>query len=81
MAIGYGARGTVPHIYTLREGQDVDVGFLKLFFSTEYLDLSGIVQGSPFIECRGGTQAMPESRNLWDTMCVAVVQKKELEGA
>ncbi|PBK59428.1 hypothetical protein ARMSODRAFT_899249 [Armillaria solidipes] len=81
LAIGYGASGTVPHMYTLREGQDVDVGFLKLFFSTEYLDLSGIVQGSPFTEGRGGTRAMTESRHLWDAMCVAVVQKKGLEGA
>ncbi|KAK0502231.1 hypothetical protein EDD18DRAFT_1064889 [Armillaria luteobubalina] len=81
LAIGYGASGTVPHIYTLREEQDVDVGFLKLFFSTEYLDFTGVVQGSPFIECRGGTQAVPESRSLWDAMCVAVVQKKGLPGA
>ncbi|KAK0234514.1 hypothetical protein EDD85DRAFT_792552 [Armillaria nabsnona] len=80
LTIGYGASGMVPHLYTLREGQDVDVGFLKLFFSTKYLDLSGIVQGSPFMECRGGTRAMPKSRNLWDTMCVAVVQKKGLKG-
>ncbi len=79
--IGYGASGTVPHIYALRKGQDVDVGFLKLFFSTEYLDLSGVVQGSPFIECRGGTRAVPESSNLWDAMRVAVVQKKGLKGA
>ncbi|KAK0486537.1 hypothetical protein IW261DRAFT_1664882 [Armillaria novae-zelandiae] len=81
MATGYGASGTVPHIYTLRKGQDVDVGFLKLFFSTEYLDFSGVVQGSPFIDCRGGARAMPESRSLWDAMCVAVVQKKGFEGA
>ncbi len=81
LAIGYGASGTVPHMYTLREGQDVDVGFLKLFFSTQYIDLSGIVQESPFTESRWGTRATPESRRLWDSMCVAVVQEKGLEGA
>ncbi|PBK59425.1 hypothetical protein ARMSODRAFT_945614 [Armillaria solidipes] len=77
LAIGYGASGTVPHMYTLRQGQDVDVGFLKLFFSTEYMDLSGIVQDSPFTESRGGERAAPESRRLWDAMCVAVVQKRD----
>ncbi|KAK0502237.1 hypothetical protein EDD18DRAFT_1139863 [Armillaria luteobubalina] len=81
LAIGYGASGTVPYMYTLREGQDVDVGFLKLFFSTEYLDFSGLVQGSPFTGIRGARQITPESRYLWDSMCVAVVQKKRREGA
>ncbi|SJL15629.1 uncharacterized protein ARMOST_19132 [Armillaria ostoyae] len=81
LAIGYGASGTVPHMYTLRQGQDVDVGYLKLFFSTEYMDLSGIVQDSPFTESRGGERAAPESRRLWDAMCVAVVQKKGRKGA
>ncbi|KAK0187308.1 hypothetical protein F5146DRAFT_1105099 [Armillaria mellea] len=81
LAIGYGASGTVPHMYLLREGQDVDVGFLKLFYSTEYVDLAGIVQDSPFTESRGGAQATPESRSLWDSMCVAVVQKRGLKGA
>ncbi|KAK0440550.1 hypothetical protein EV421DRAFT_1737216 [Armillaria borealis] len=68
LAIGYGASGTVPHMYTLRQGQDIDVGFLMLFFSTEYMDLSGIVQDSPFTESRGGTRAAPESRHLWNAI-------------
>ncbi|KAK0214569.1 hypothetical protein IW262DRAFT_1515117 [Armillaria fumosa] len=76
LSIGYGTSGTVPHIYTLRKGQDVDVGFLKLFFSTEYLDLSGVVQKSPFTESRGGGQVVPQSRCLWDELCIAVVQKR-----
>ncbi|KAK0452945.1 uncharacterized protein EV420DRAFT_1557705 [Desarmillaria tabescens] len=59
LTIGYGASGTVPHTYTLRVGQAVDVGFLKVFYSTE---------GSPFIEFRGGARTAPDSRHLWDTM-------------
>ncbi|KAK0440562.1 hypothetical protein EV421DRAFT_1815745 [Armillaria borealis] len=81
LAIGYCASGTVPHMYTLRDGQDVDVGFLKLFYSTEYLDLSGIVQGSPFTVIRGARRVEPESMHLWDSMCVTVVQKRGLESA
>ncbi|KAK0460846.1 hypothetical protein IW261DRAFT_1532382 [Armillaria novae-zelandiae] len=49
LAIAYGASGTIPHMYTLREGQDADIGFLKPFFSTEYIDLSSIVQRSLFL--------------------------------
>ncbi|KAK0471053.1 caspase domain-containing protein [Armillaria novae-zelandiae] len=76
LSIGYGTSGTVPHMYTLRKGQDVDVGFLKLFFSTEYLDLSGVVQRSPFTESRGSRRVAPQSRYLWDEKCIAVIQKR-----
>ncbi|SJL15635.1 uncharacterized protein ARMOST_19139 [Armillaria ostoyae] len=65
LTIGYGASGTVPHMYTLREGQDVDVGFLKLFFSTEYMDLSGVVQGSPFEDVRKDGRP-PYSSPSWE---------------
>ncbi|KAK0187313.1 caspase domain-containing protein [Armillaria mellea] len=77
LTIGYGASGTVPHVYTLREGQDVDVGFLKLFFSTEYIDLSGVVQNSPFDDDRqSGGPPVRKSLYLWHTMCVPVVQTR-----
>ncbi|PBK98365.1 hypothetical protein ARMGADRAFT_1008792 [Armillaria gallica] len=77
LTIGYGAGGTVPHMYTLRKGQDVDVGFLKLFFSTEYMDLSGVVQNSPFDDVRqSGRPPVRKSLYLWHTVCIAVVQTK-----
>ncbi len=76
LTIGYGASGTVPHMYTLRKGQDVDVGFLKLFFSTEYMDLSGVVQRSPFEDVRQDLPPPKKKIYLWHTMCVAVVQTK-----
>ncbi|PBK98277.1 hypothetical protein ARMGADRAFT_1008727 [Armillaria gallica] len=76
LTIGYGASGTVPHMYTLRKGQHVDVGFLKLFFSTEYLDLSDVVQRSPFEDVRQDREAPTKKKYLWHTMCVAVVQTK-----
>ncbi|KAK0214585.1 caspase domain-containing protein [Armillaria fumosa] len=81
LSIGYGTSRTVPHMYTLRKGQDVDVGFLKLFFSTEYLDLSGVVQKSPFTESRRGGQVAPQSRYLWDEMCIAVIQNRGKDGS
>ncbi|PBK59427.1 hypothetical protein ARMSODRAFT_945616 [Armillaria solidipes] len=77
LTIGYGASGTVPHMYRLRKGQDVDVGFLKLFFSTEYMDLSGVVQGSPFEDVRENVDKKARTkRYLWHTMCVPVIQTK-----
>jgi hypothetical protein len=39
---------SVPTTFLLREGQNVDVGFLKLFLSREHVDLSEVAQSSPF---------------------------------
>ena len=36
----------VPPVAGLETDQDVDVGYLKLFVSTVYLDLSAVEQGS-----------------------------------
>ncbi|KAK0234492.1 hypothetical protein EDD85DRAFT_792528 [Armillaria nabsnona] len=43
---------------TPRKGQGVEVGF----FSTEYMDLSGIVQSSPFTECRQSISVKKKGR-------------------
>ncbi|KAG7440958.1 uncharacterized protein BT62DRAFT_956397 [Guyanagaster necrorhizus] len=75
LTIGYGASGSVPHMYALREGQDVDVGFLKLFFSTEYIDLSGIVQKSPFVGDRESKSKPMKRKPVWDSICVTLVQR------
>ena len=40
LTIGYGSTsGTDPIGFYLRQGQDVDVGFLKVFLSTQYIML------------------------------------------
>ncbi|KAK0214586.1 caspase domain-containing protein [Armillaria fumosa] len=79
LTIGYGTSGTVPHMYTVPNGQNVDVGFLKLFISTEYLDLSGVVQESPFTESdatrTNHNRQTVTMKGLWHTMRVAIVQK------
>ena len=46
--MGYGDPGSVPHIFFLREEQNVDVGILKLFLSQEQVNLSHVAQSSPF---------------------------------
>jgi hypothetical protein len=47
LAIGYGAAGWAPISFYLPPGQDVDLGFLKIFLSTTPNDLSHIQQPSP----------------------------------
>ncbi|KAA1472307.1 hypothetical protein DENSPDRAFT_173021 [Dentipellis sp. KUC8613] len=76
LTIGFGAGGSVPYSYFLRDGQDVDVGFLKLFLSTEQVDLAHLVQRSPFEEGRGGQPAPVRTTPIWDTILVSVVQRR-----
>lgn len=93
ITIGYGTGGWAPWKYSLRkseilkpreimqDGQEVDVGFLKLFLSTKPLDLSCMEQESPFlppyaIDYRGGSRHQFESIGLWDTKVITVVQQR-----
>ncbi len=70
-----------PWYFSVRDGQDVVVGFLKLFLSTEYLDLSAIIQESLFVS-RGQSvpPSMGEIPSSCHTMCVPLVAKW-VEGA
>ena len=80
--MGYGDSGSVPYTFFLREGQNVDVGILKLFLSRKQVNLSHIAQSSPFVSgsSRGTIRAVfPEPMNLplpWDTVEIPVVQRR-----
>ncbi|VDB88738.1 unnamed protein product [Peniophora sp. CBMAI 1063] len=74
LPIGYGDGGGRPYNYYLRQGQDLDVGFLRLFLSVEPIHFSGIAQQSPFE--LNSRQFRAEAEPLWDAVTIAVVQRK-----
>ena len=76
--MGYGDSGSVPHTFYLREGQDVDVGILKLFLSRKQVDLSHVAQSSPFFANRAtGPPPLPDFTRLpWDTVEIPLVQRR-----
>ena len=77
LTIGYGCRGAVPFSYFMREGQDLDVGFLKLFLTTEPVDYSNIPQFSPLsFDNRATGEAKLKPHLIWDTILIAVVQRR-----
>ncbi|KAI0309849.1 caspase domain-containing protein [Amylostereum chailletii] len=76
LTIGYGSGGAPPHCFFLRPGQKVDVGFLKLFLTTEYVDLSNIPQVSPFDPNRPTARATLRKPALWSSSLVTVVQRR-----
>lgn len=82
--IGYGSGGAPPFQYFLRKGQNIDLGFLKLFLTSTYVDLSSIVQESPFGGGGGDVRKILEDKTVvqmplhstWDQVMIAVVQKR-----
>ena len=77
LSIGYGSGGSPPFCFYVRDGQDVDVGFLKLFLTTEPVDYSNIPQTTPFdFNHRGGGSYKSKYSLIWDTILVAVVQRR-----
>jgi len=77
--------GSGPFVYECRPGQDVDVGFLKLFLSNEYIDLSTLLQGVTTALDEGnirygGTEIAPEPTDgpgIWVSMVVTVIQERK----
>ncbi|VDC07258.1 unnamed protein product [Peniophora sp. CBMAI 1063] len=89
LSIGYGPGGSQPFKYTLRNEQNADLGVIKIFLSTEAVDLRGLLQDSArtaqctkpkgFMEGldRGCVkESLPESRETWDTRTIFVRQRR-----
>ena len=66
--MGYGDSGSVPHSFYLREGQNIDVGILKLFLSRNQVNLSHVSQLSPF-----QVDSTPTSESSGDTVQTVLV--------
>ncbi|KAG6914882.1 hypothetical protein DXG01_014761 [Tephrocybe rancida] len=77
LTIGFGDGGWLPRTYFLRENQKVDVGFLRLYLSTNYVDYSGIAQQTPFLAGGRGDQPVVSEtrRNLWDALTIPIIQQ------
>jgi hypothetical protein len=76
LPIGYGAGGSSPFQYFIQQGQVVDIGFLKLFLTTECVNFSNVPQVSPFDRDRKMELKPIKSQAVWDTLLVTLVQRK-----
>ena len=57
-------------------GQDLDVGFLKVIYSTSAIDLSHLEQISPFSTTRGTKEYERKSGGIWDSLLIPVIQRR-----
>ncbi|KAH0830126.1 hypothetical protein J3R83DRAFT_1472 [Lanmaoa asiatica] len=91
--LGYGPGGAPPFAYSLAGNQDTDVGYLKIFFATRHVDMSNVMQVSPFSnmkardwtddDARGARLPLtrpPELVHTWFTLDIPVVQRRRVAG-
>ena len=82
LTVGYGDSGSAPYTFFLREGQNIDVGILKMFLSRKQVNLSHVAQSSPFTSRRGTAEYTPPNDRPtdiplpWDTVEIPVVQRR-----
>ncbi|KAF8884222.1 caspase domain-containing protein, partial [Gymnopilus junonius] len=79
LTIGYGASRAIPREYYVDDGFEVDVGFLKIFSSTDYVDYVPLEQASPFEDkaLRLLTQKPWVYRKpMWGSKVITIIQDK-----
>ena len=74
LTVGYGEAGAEAFQFTLADELPADVGFLRLFVSTTYVDLSALEQQSPFLVGHRGRGRMhnPPLRDIWHAWTYAL---------
>ena len=75
LTIGYGSGGAPAQTFNLRPDQNFGIGFLKIFLSTEPIDLSSIPQSTPFEQTRSGDRLAKNKEEAWGTMPTPVLQR------
>ncbi|QRW14169.1 ICE-like protease (caspase) p20 domain protein [Ceratobasidium sp. AG-Ba] len=83
LSIGYGTSGRVPFAYMLEDGQNFDLGLIKLFVTDTPVDFGLLEQESPFEEGgRGNVRGIKVGRAMksiqWDTKIMILAQHNEL---
>ena len=78
LTIGYGHSGYPPVSFTVAEGLDFEVGFLKVYLTTESVDLSYIQQDTPFVVSRHMVQHKPKPKSAWTDIIIPIIQHPEL---
>ncbi|KAF7343898.1 putative WD repeat-containing protein C2E1P5.05 [Mycena venus] len=79
LAIGYGNSGSQPWSFEVRDGEEVEVGFIKAFLTQQPADLRGIAQESVFARkavkrLLGGKERVPElTMSEWSTEMATII--------
>ncbi|TDL22051.1 hypothetical protein BD410DRAFT_840169 [Rickenella mellea] len=80
--IGYGDGGALPWAFHLPNGENKDIGFLKLYVTDSPSDFANISQGSPFDDADARQLEYPIASamipsNIFSTKTVTILQRRE----
>ncbi|KAJ2922355.1 hypothetical protein H1R20_g14729, partial [Candolleomyces eurysporus] len=83
--IGYGDSSIPPFECGVPQGLDLTIGFLKVYFTSQAVDLSHVPQTTPFsetrmggmMESRGFIPPAPSARVVCGTVLIPVIQKRK----
>ncbi|KJA25069.1 hypothetical protein HYPSUDRAFT_214125 [Hypholoma sublateritium FD-334 SS-4] len=78
LTIGWGAAGYQPDICKLKEDEDYNIEFLKIYISTHPVNLAYLPQTSPFSMSsgRGMEPFQPTQQGEWAELVIPVVQRR-----
>ncbi|KAF9474964.1 hypothetical protein BDN70DRAFT_996743 [Pholiota conissans] len=78
LAIGYGSAGYPPVTFEIAKELDVDVGFLKIYLSTQPVNMAYVPQESPFVQARALKEYQPTIRHVpsWTDIVIPVFQSR-----
>ncbi|KAF8188662.1 hypothetical protein BJ912DRAFT_968135 [Pholiota molesta] len=76
LEIGFGTAGYDPQIFEITNGLNTEVEFLKIYLSTESVDLSYLEQLSPFDPTRGMGPLIPKPPVIWADIVVPIVLRR-----
>jgi len=66
LKIGYGEANAKALWFSLADGINTDVTFLRLFVSTTYVDMSALEQQSLFLNAHRASMKVPPPPPIWD---------------
>ncbi|KAF9531488.1 caspase domain-containing protein [Crepidotus variabilis] len=91
LTLGYGDGGVEPWQFTIPEGDEMDLGFFKLFLSTRPIYFDSVAQGTPFSDeenevdkiddnlpsrtTPASLEGDPLERITWGAQLVTIIQK------
>ncbi|KAG6808941.1 hypothetical protein H0H92_002294 [Tricholoma furcatifolium] len=81
LPIGFGDGGCDARTYDVRPPlarRGIDIGFVKLYVSTKYVDVSDISQDPPMPVCRNDKPFKKQPKGLWGTLTIPIIQRKNL---
>lgn len=77
LSIGYGDSGYPAVSFNIADGLDLEVCFLKVYLTTESVDLSYIKQDTPFVVSRHMVQHKPKPKAAWADIVIPIIQHRE----